>query len=334
MDLSQYPLRWQSSKWEYGSLISPFFIFVLFGYVFFGNDLFQELGAFSFWDWFLLAGVFLLIGWNFLEIVILRHYRVTLDSEAVTFSKKWFFKPLDQWQVPLRQYEGLSLKVWPGNKWKPSLFSVDLVHPDIEKTIPIAASRKEVSIRGQLEELQRYLDLPTQDHIANRPEGNVVGESTYFQALKTSMCLLLIPVLLVISGWIFWWTGGVGGFPLERISCSVVGHEMMDFDAPKESTAQPSLRTVYRYTYQNLSYEIPSQKQKFSSQEKLDRYLSSKPPGAPMSCFIDARVPTRLMIVQSSQSFSTKTVLLTGSVLILVLGVAICMWFFLFTLKA
>ncbi len=93
-------------------------------------------------------------------------YEINIRDRKVHFSTKKSRREVAGWECHLADYEALSFKHCPESK----IFSVNLVHPNPERALPIVASLNEAVARGQFEELNRYLQLPKVDLVDSQSQ--------------------------------------------------------------------------------------------------------------------------------------------------------------------
>ncbi len=86
-------------------------------------------------------------------------FEIFIGEGKVRFAQKRFNREVASWECPLNEYRSVNFRCCPTS----NLFSVNLLHANPERTLPVAASRNEVVARGQFEELHHYLGLPVVD---------------------------------------------------------------------------------------------------------------------------------------------------------------------------
>jgi len=178
-------------------------------------------GVFSIWD--MSIGLSLLYVSMKILANALVEYELQLGNENVVFFKRWLFKRDIIAKAPLNEYQAVAFKCCPTTK----IFSVNLVHPNLDKAFPVAASFNEAVVRGQFEEFHRYLNLPKVDLVATKTEAKQDAElfpKTPEIVLITLIVFLPIMVMAGLVGWLMWtelewfWPWFVGGL---FCSCAV-----------------------------------------------------------------------------------------------------------------
>lgn len=142
----------------------------------------SAFGYFMLWRGLAFAGLFhpvTLIGLilaavggaNFAKgLTLKRASRMTFSEDMVMVEEKRLFGA-DEWQEPLRNYQGLRLrtgkhKIARARKTDPYQI-IELIHPQKSKTLPLYAKRGETPPRDHLEHYADILDLPILDETAS-----------------------------------------------------------------------------------------------------------------------------------------------------------------------
>ena len=318
IDLSKRPATLKLPQGHYGYVLS-IFVLMFLAYKFFKD---WNQGEISY-EYLLLAGLNLFWGFSQLKQV-LNQYLITIGADEVRFTKKRLFSTVESWKASLQQYQTLEFNFFAGEQKAPSLFSVDLIHPDPNKSLPLAASRQEVVARGWLEQFKIHLSLPVVDKAASR-QGALRSEKKTRQSRLTMeagvMLLLMAGVPAGLAGWYFW---TLYTSPMKTVPCTVVAHEISEAEEPLPDGRDKLLTTHYRYTYQGQQYESGYKIGHYENEEKMQRWISKRPAGTQTNCFVDSRDPNRIYEYPISKSYLDVSVYM--GIGLVALGLLWFMW--------
>ncbi len=115
-------------------------------------------GMHSSWDLLLGLGC-LCASMTFLKQPIMK-YDISLGPTTVSFSRTSWAFPTIQWQVPLSQYQTVGLRSFSMPYSSLLGFSVDLIHSDPKKCLPLETTTKRSTAEKQLEILHQELKIP------------------------------------------------------------------------------------------------------------------------------------------------------------------------------
>ena len=294
-------------------------LLVLWGYEFFKDWNEGKLA----YEYLALAGVSLF--WSVSQVKhILSRYEIIIDTEEVRFTRKYLFSIMEKWKTPLSQYQALELAYISGERPADSMYSVNLVHPDPSRSLPLAASQQEAMVRGQLDQLKIALSLPVIDKAAARPNfsQNEKKATRAFWTRPGAVILLLMVVLPIgLMGWYFW---TLSTSPMKSTACTIVNHEITGEEKPQPDGRNQLLTTHYRYIYEGQSYLSGYKIGRYESKEKMQRWISKRPEGTETNCFVDSREPTRVVENPFPKAYWDGMVYMTMGVTIV--GLLLVIW--------
>ena len=194
--------------------------------------------------------------WGFAQIKhLVSRYEIVVGEDELSFSRKRFFSTVESWKTPLNQYQVLELVYIAGDKPAESMFSVDLIHPDPSKRLPLATSHQEALARGRLDQLKMALSLPVVDKATARSQFSRTEKKatrSFWRSPGGVMLLLVVGLPVGLLGWYFW---TLQTSPMETVPCTVTTHEVTEPQPLQSNGKDKLLTTYYRYEYRGQVYE-------------------------------------------------------------------------------
>ena len=293
IDLSKRPVILKLPQREHYTLAFltlPFLVWLTF-------EFFQDWnqGKFSY-EYLLLAGMNLYWGFSQLKHV-LSQYQITFGEDEVSFTKKRLFVTVENWKTPLSQYQALELNYIAGEQKAPSFYSVDLIHPDSNKSIPLAASLREVIARGWTDQFKIYLSLPVVDKAASSQKFSRAEKDstrTWEIMKKAPIPVLILGMTAIPLGYLSWaWMTS----PMKSIPCTVMKHQVQNVEPIPPEGPQKNLKIYYQYRYGGQEYMSPSNIGDFKNEAKMRQWMNKSPVGSEPGCWVDSRDPKDIMKV-------------------------------------
>ena len=309
----------QGENYTLALLSLPFFLYL--GYEFF-KDWNEGRLAYEY-----LALSAMSLSWGLTQFKqFLSRYEITIDEDELSFSRKHFFRTAESWKTSLKQYQALELVYIAGDKPAETLFSVDLIHPDPSKCLPLATSQQEALARGRLEQWKMALSLPVVDKVAARSQFSRTEKKAIrsFWRSPGGVMLLLVGGLPVgLLGWYFW---TLHTSPMDTVSCTVTAHEVTESQDPQPNGKDKLLTTYYRYEYQGQVYESGKKIGHYKNEENMQRWKSKRPKGTQAYCLVDSRDPARIFEFPLPKSYWDGILYATAGLAIL--GTLFVVWTF------